>query len=212
VSIDAAFETSSEARIDPLKMDWVHLPPGATTISLWDSLHDGELLGIRSDLLQRSLTFQFHVAHLVDFHQLPVDLSFLFELANVKSARTTRWQKWPGGIVPLEGLPPEEQTKLMAEYQGKWREESDSWQSFENRVLVNRVGFQIYNAELAMGRDAIALRLNVDSDDQGFQMIAVAAEGMSIQRSDGQIVALDAFLKLGEDYWTAFANRRVGEL
>jgi hypothetical protein len=43
-------------------------------------------------------------------------------------------------------------------------------------------------------------------------MIAVAAEGMSIQRSDGQIVALDAFLKLGEDYWTAFANRRVGEL
>ena len=100
----------------------------------------------------------------------------------------------------------------MAEYQGKWREESDSWQSFENRVLVNRVGFEIYNAELAMGRDAIALRLNVDSDDQGFQMIAVAAEGMSIQRSDGQIVALDAFLKLGEDYWTAFANRRVGEL
>lgn len=35
--------------------DWLNLPSGATAVFLWDSLHDAEIVSIRSDLLERSM-------------------------------------------------------------------------------------------------------------------------------------------------------------
>ena len=37
--------------------DWVNLPEGADTLSLWDTLHDGDLLQIESDLTFGELRF-----------------------------------------------------------------------------------------------------------------------------------------------------------
>jgi hypothetical protein len=205
----ASSGTNPEDHPDSVKLDWVNLPSGVATISLWDSLHDGELTAVRSDLMDRSLSMEFQVHHVLDFHKLPERLSFIFAFVNVTSARATRWQKWPGQIRELKGLPYEEQTRLISEYQAKWREESDSWQSFEKRLATGHVDApDIYNADLAQSDNAVAFRIEVNMEEQGFQVITVAAQNLSIRRSDGQLLSLEAFLQLGADYWTAFANRR----
>ena len=66
----------------------------------------------------------------------------------------------------------------------------------------------IYNAGLAQSDNAVAFRIEVNTEEQGFQVITVAAKNLSIRRTDGQLLSLEAFLQLGADYWTAFANRR----
>jgi hypothetical protein len=78
------------------------------------------------------------VWHLIDFHKLPESLSFIFEFVNVTSVRATRWEKWPGEIAKLKGLSHEEQSRITSDYQAKWREESDSWQSFEDRLTTRQ--------------------------------------------------------------------------
>jgi hypothetical protein len=196
-----------------MKLDWVHLPPGREPISLWDSLHDGELASLRSDLFRRSLTMECRVWHLINFHKLPESLSFTFELSNVTSARVTRWARWPGEVAELKGLSHEEQTRIVAEYQAKWREESDSWQSFEDQITTGQIDApDIHNAQLALDNKAVALSMDIDTEDQGFRALTIAAESLTIRRSDGNLVTLQAFLQLGEEYWSAFASRRSGEL
>ena len=196
-----------------MKLNWVHLPPGREPISLWDSLHDGELAGLRSDLFRRSLTVECRVWHLIEFHKLPERLSFMFDFSNVTSARVTRWARWPGDVAELKGLSHEEQTRIVAEYQAKWREESDSWQSFEDHITSGQIDApDIDNAQLARDNKAVALRLDIDTDDQGFRVLTIAAESLTIRRSDGNLLSLEAFTQLGEDYWSAFASRRSREV
>lgn len=152
------------------------------------------------------------VSHLIDFHKLPENLSFIFDFVNVTSVRATRWEQWPGQISELKGLPYEEQTRLVSEYQAKWREESDSWQSFEHRLTIGQFDApDICHAQLARDHNGIALRVEVSTEDQGFQVITVAAENLIIRRSDGQILSINVFLKLGAEYWAAFANRPTGK-
>jgi hypothetical protein len=43
---------TAQGKID----DWVNLPESVFTLSLWDTLHDGDLLAIESDLLARTVT------------------------------------------------------------------------------------------------------------------------------------------------------------
>ncbi len=209
MSTNASSGTDPEDHTDSVKLDWANLPAGVATISLWHSLHDGELTALRSDLMDRSLSMELHVHHVLDFPKLPERLSFIFTFVNVTSVRATRWQKWPGQIRELKGLPYEEQTMLVSEYQAKWREESDSWQSFEKRLRGGHVDTpDIYNADLAQSDNAVAFRIEVNTEEQGFQVITVAAKNLSIRRSDGQLLSLEAFLQLGADYWTALAKRR----
>ena len=66
----------------------------------------------------------------------------------------------------------------------------------------------IYNAQLARDHNAVALRIEVSTQDQGFQVLTVPAENLIIRRSDGHLLSPEAFLKLGAEYWTAFADRR----
>jgi hypothetical protein len=138
-------------------------------------------------------------------------LSFIFEFVNVTSVRATRWEKWPGEIAKLKGLSHEEQSRITSDYQAKWREESDSWQSFEDRLTTGQFDVpDIYNAQLARDNNALALRIEVRTEDQGFQALTVAAETLIIRCSDGHLLSLEAFLTLGAEYWTAFARRRTG--
>lgn len=46
--------------------DWNHLPHGQDTWILWHSLHDAELRGCVSNLLDRTVELRFNVAHLVE--------------------------------------------------------------------------------------------------------------------------------------------------
>ena len=190
------------------KVDWIHLPANTIAVSLWDSLHDGKLIAVRSDLLARTLILEFQIWHLNDYHGFSADCRFSFEFVNVSSVRATRWSPWPGDFEIPKGMPPIEQSRLVDEYQTKWREESYSWSSVEDRFMGGNVGeLDISNASIAVGRDAAALRLETESNDQGFQLLTIAAESLRIGRMPDIQLSLEDFVRLGEDFWAAFANR-----
>ncbi len=200
-------EKSNDSAPAP-KVDWIHLPANMTAGSLWDSLHDGDLVAIRSDLLARTVVLEFLIWHLNGFHGFTDDCRFSFLFADVTSVRATRWSKWPGDFEIPKGTPNAEQSRLVDEYQAKWREESDSWSSLEERLSFGKIdALDISNADLAIGPDAVSLRLETQSEDQGFQVLTIAAKGLRICRTGNIEVNLEAFVRLGEDYWTAFANR-----
>lgn len=101
----------------------------------------------------------------------------------------------------------------MAECQAKWREESDSWESFKDRITTGQIDApDIYNAQLARDDKTVALRIDIDTDDQEFRVLSIAAESLTIRRSDGILLTLEAFRQLGEEYWPVFASRRSGEI
>jgi len=60
------------------KTDWVNLPSDIIPISLWDCLHDAELFKISSDLYDRSVTIEFGAYHILEYHDMPEDMKFIF--------------------------------------------------------------------------------------------------------------------------------------
>jgi hypothetical protein len=171
-------------------------------------LHDGELITIRSDLFARTVILAFQIRHLNAFHQFPDDCRFSLEFLRVSSVRATRWSQWPGEIQVPAGTSRAEESRLIDEYQAKWREESGSWASVEDQLSSGNVSeLDISNADLAVGPDAVALRLETQSEDQGFQVLTIAAEELRIRRTHDIELSLEDFVRLGKDYWTAFANR-----
>jgi len=77
----------------PPLLDWTNLPPGAQETSLWAGLHDAQIVSIQSNLLDRTITLNLESDHLLEFHNLPLDMQFLLRLDGVQSARVvqTRW-------------------------------------------------------------------------------------------------------------------------
>src|SRR5580693_3440769 len=110
--------------------DWLNLPSVASAVSLWNSLHDAQIVSICSNLLERTMDLFCEIEHLSKFHKLDEGFQFILHLEGVQSARVLRYAVWPGGCSILDGLSVEEQRKIVAEYQAKWREESASWNEF----------------------------------------------------------------------------------
>jgi hypothetical protein len=117
-------------------VDWTNLPRDATEVSLWAGFHDAQIVSIQSNLLERTVTLYLESDHLVEFHKLPLDLQFLLRLDGVQSARVVHYALWPGEFSIPSGATGEEQSRLVAEYQSKWREESLSWSELENAVTT----------------------------------------------------------------------------
>jgi hypothetical protein len=188
----------SEQNID----DWVNLPQTADTLYLWDTLHDGYLLSIESDLLLRTVTFQFEVNYVREFHQLAEDTQFVITVLDVQSVRSLRYAPWPGGCRALADLSYEESTRLKAEYHDKWREESWSWGEFEREA-----GDQPYvsNAVLARGAGSIALLLEFGSE--GGRCSKAYVRGRTIKFFIGEKeVTPEEFVAAGEAYWSDWSD------
>ena len=45
-------------------VDWLSLPPAASAVSFWDSLHDAHVFAIRSNLLERTMDLFCEIEHL----------------------------------------------------------------------------------------------------------------------------------------------------
>ena len=71
-------------------VDWVNFPDGTPMLSLWDTLHDGDLLSIASDLLVRTVTLRFDVGYVRDFHHLSEQTRFIIVVNGVRSVRCLR--------------------------------------------------------------------------------------------------------------------------
>ena len=193
--------------IEQKTADWVNLPLGIEPISLWCSLHDAPLLSANSDLLARTVTLHFDTYYLRSFHNLGEGITFSFLLKGVQSVRVFRWSVWPGDF----RLPPaighwEEYQKKEAEFRKLWRQESESWGTFQSSVNSDEDA-EITEGEVAIGVGVSTVRLGVQMGEGEWYEVFVRAEGLSIFRSDQQEVAISEFLSLGHAYWEAFDNR-----
>src|SRR6266571_1985168 len=145
----------------PKFVDWTNLPPGAAEVSLWAGLHDAQIVTIQSNLLERTVTLHLESDHLLEFHNLPLDMQFLLRLDGVQSARVVHYAVWPGEFSAPAGVAPQEAARLIAEYQSKWREQSLSWSELENALTTEcQQVLDIADATLATAADnAVALRI-----------------------------------------------------
>lgn len=186
-----------------LIVDWVNIPEAIPTFSLWDALHDGDLLSIESDLLGRTVTLRFDVDYVRDFHQLPEGTQFVIIVNGVQSVRSLRSVPWPGGCPIPPGTPNEQQSLIISEYRRKWREESQSWSDFEQLIGD---GLEVSNATLGRGSDAVALQLGLMVGRDFYVEAYIRGDRATFQVGE-KLVTLEDFLALGEAYWNAFSER-----
>jgi len=186
-------------------VDWVNFPEGIPTFSLWDALHDGDLLSIESDLLARTVTLRFDVDYVRDFHHLPEGTQFVIIVNGVRSVRSLRSVPWPGGCPIPPGTPNEQQSIIISEYHRKWREESQSWTDFE-RLTSDPYGLEVSVANLGLGPDAVALQLGLLVARDSYVEAYIRGEGITFYAGEKQ-ATLEEFVALGEAYWEAFADR-----
>lgn len=190
-------------------LDWLNLPPGTSSISLWESLHDSEIISVCSNLMERSMTLSCEIEHLRSFHQFDIGFQFILQFEGVQSARVLCYSRWPGGCSDLNGLSYEEQNKVVAEYQAKWREESGSWNEFESGFAHgSKQAFDISDAALATSPSGlVAFRICGHLNDAEYHEVFVRFEKLKISGNDGRQFGLEEFQRLGEAYWEAFSRR-----
>jgi hypothetical protein len=190
-------------------VDWLNLPPMASAVSLWDCLHDAEIVSIRSNLLGRTMDLFCEIDHLREFRKLDEGFQFILHLEGVQSARVLRYAIWPGGCSIPDGLSVEEQRKIVAEYQAKWREESQSWSEFESRIThEDEQVFDVSDAALAKSASGpFALKLCGHLNYATYREAYLRFETLKISGSDGKQFELEEFQRLGGKYWEAFSNR-----
>ncbi|MGB0082921.1 MAG: hypothetical protein WBP90_15455 [Terracidiphilus sp.] len=191
--------TSSERAI----VDWVNLPEGVVELSLWDTLHDGDLIAIESDLLARTLTLRFDVGYVRNFHKLGDETRFVLVISGVQSVRALTSVPWPGDCQIPDGTPYEQQQALIAEYQSKWREESLSWTEFER--LIDK-GLEVSSATLGQGPSGVALQLGLLVGGDAYVETYIRGESIAFSILERQLTP-EEFVKLGEAYWEAFASK-----
>ena len=203
------FKDASAVPDEDSPFDWLNLPSSASAISLWDSLHDAQVVAIRSNLLERSMNFTFENEHLSAFHKFGERFQFIFQLEGVQSSRVLRYAIWPGGCSIPDGLSFDEQPKLVAEYQAKWREESASWSDFESRITrEDEQVFDISDAAVAASQKGqVAIKLCGHLNYATYHEVFLRAEALKISGSNGRQFEFEEFQRLGEPYWEAFSKR-----
>lgn len=92
-----------------VNLDWVNLPKEAEELSLWSTLHDGDLAAIESDLLARTLTLRFDIGYVRDFHKLSEETRFVVIISGVQSVRSFSSVPWPGACSIPRGTSYEQQ-------------------------------------------------------------------------------------------------------
>lgn len=183
--------------------DWANLPENVKEVSLWSTLHDGELCAVRSDLLARTVTLDFDVDYVREFNHLPKGTHFFMVLKGVQSVRASRSERWPGEFFVPKGTPREQESSLIAEFHSKWREESQAWAEFEQLIA----GSDTLDATLVQSDVAVAVKLGVMANEHYYQA-HIRAEAVTFSVGDRQL-SIEEFAALGEAYWKAFSDRRL---
>ncbi len=192
-------------------VDWMNLPPGAAEVSLWAGLHDAQIVTIQPNLLERTVTLHLESDHLLEFHNLPLDMQFLLRLDGVQSARVVHHAAWPGTFSIPDGISQEQQSRLTAEYQSKCREESLSWADLENALTTEcQQVLDIADATLATAIDnSVALRISGLLNYTEHRELFLRAERLTLTRGDGHELGIAGLLKMGEAYWDALERQKA---
>src|SRR5258708_106525 len=169
---------------------------------------DAHVVSIQSDLLKRTVSMQCDVEHLREFHRLPEGFQFILELEAVQSARVFKYSIWPGKFSVPTGVSRHEESRLVLEYQPKWREESLAWTDFERAVTREcEQVLDIADAVLATLGDSVALRLRGHLNYTVYHEVYLRADKLTVSGTNGKIFGLKEFQDLGDAYWEAFRHR-----
>lgn len=122
---------------EPHIFDWLNLPSGAIAVSLWDCLHDGQVVSVRSNLLERTMNLSCEIEHLRTFHKLDEGFQFVLHLEGVQSARLLCYAIWPGGCSIPEGISVEDHARFK-NYCNRVRDGRSGWS--EGVQLYDDVG------------------------------------------------------------------------
>jgi len=192
----------------------MNLPAGISGAPLWDGVHEAQIISIQSNLLDRSVTLHVEIENLRVFYQWPLDMQFIFRLDGVQSARAMTYSIWPGPFAVPPGVSKEEQERLVAEYQAKWREESLSWSDLEKAVTAeHKQVIDIADAALATEKDgAVALRIAGLLNYTAYHELFLRGEKLTISRTDAGELSIEELLKLGEAYWDALEQHEKEDL
>ena len=195
-------------------VDWANLPAGISVESLWEGLHEAQIISIQSNLLERTVTLHVEIENLRIFHQWPLDMHFVFRLEGVQSARVVKYSIWPGPFAVPPGVSKEEQERLVAEYQAKWREESLSWSDLEKAMTAeDKQVIDIADAGLATEKDGVvALRISGLLNYTAYHELFLRAERLTISRTDAGKVSVAELLKMGEAYWDALEQHEKEDI
>lgn len=189
-------------------VDWVNLPQGTHIVSLWDCLHDADVVSIHSNLLERTTVLRCEIEHLRSFHHLPDGSAFILSLHGVQSARVLRYAMWPGEFKIPEGISREQELKLVDDYQSKWREESLSWSEFEGSVKrENEQVFDLSDATLAVSPNGSVTLQLCGHRYATYHEVYLRAAQLEVSDSAGKQFSLEDFQKLGELYWEELSRR-----
>jgi hypothetical protein len=115
-------------------------------------------------------------------------MQFLLRLDGVQSARVIHYAVWPGEFSVPAGATREEEARLIAEYQSKWREESLSWSELENAVTTEcQQVIDIADATLATSADnSVALGISGLLNYATYRELFLRAARLTLTRGDGQ--------------------------
>jgi len=199
--------TISESKKKP-EIDWVHLPADTQPKDLWDCLHDAELWNVLSDLLNRSVMMTFDVFYIREYHKLPDGTLFNFIFDGVTSVRVNTYAVWPGKFAVPKGASRDEEHRLIAEYQSKWREESLDWNDFEKFLQNKKSLLSVSDSELASNNHSVSIKIGGFLNDK-YHKIFIQASKLTIEQSDGKLLNLDKFIMLGREYWHAFSEGKL---
>ena len=187
------------------KTDWIHLPKDVEELSLWSCLHDGELLSSTSNLLERFITLEVLVNHLIEDKENPI--RFLLNIDEVSSVRAIGHFRYVGKFEEPENISDFERRILTGKHL-IWREESLSWSDFESALATDPL--QISDAGYVEHNDQTTLRLGGFLDGEKFDdiyfYVFLRGKSLTASRSDGEDFSLDKFIELGRNYWDSFAN------
>jgi hypothetical protein len=134
---------------------------------------------------------------------LPSDTRFFVFFRGVQSVRVSRSEPWPGEFSVPTGTSREEESRLVSDYQAKWREESQSWTEFELKLP----GADALDATLVLSDKSAALKLGVMLNDRYYDT-HIRAESIAFFAGDRRFT-LEEFIALGGAYWEAFSEQRL---
>jgi len=101
-------------------------------------------------------------------------------------------------VIP-NGASPKEEVRLH----------KDAWKAFESAIAQQSLEVEVLQATLTVDRNKVNLWLFLrGTSGDYYPELSISATSFSVGRSDGVPLSLEAFVRLGEDYWDAFAARR----
>lgn len=190
--------------------DWIYLPPDVKEASLWDSFHDGKVLSCCSSLAERSVQLEVSVRHLLNEVEKAKNVNFLLKVHEVNSVRVGIHTRPLEKFEEPANIFADERAKLLEEYYAKGRVESLSWRLFEEALSSDPL--MVSDAGVAANDSALSLRIEGFLDGEKFDDIycEVFIRGglITTARTDGETLSFEDFIRVGQDYWEDFSNRR----